>query len=163
MTTPTEYTRFVLQKYRRGLIEFTQDKNPLEDGDTLKKWNMKKIATCNDTVSFWDVGFLHRGQLAYQQNPRHTGFSPSYFFPRTMPPPKYWWCRDADWLPRWGKATKQRAQLMKEMRTYWMKKWFDEKVPAIKQKLLEITPLPEDIVEHLSDYFEYPYQIKSIN
>jgi len=72
----------------------------------------------------------------------------------------YWWCRDGDWLPYWGKATEMRAQLMQELRAYWVNEWFGKTIPKIKNMLLETTKLIPDIVEVIPTYFEYPYQIK---
>ena len=64
-------------------------------------------------------------------------------------------------MPKWGKETENRANLVKEIRAYWVEKWFSKTVPAIKKALLQSTRLPEDIVEFLPEYFEYPYEIKS--
>jgi len=55
-------------------------------------------------------------------------------------------------IPCWGKATKNRAELMNELRSYWKKK-----------VILETTPLPEDVVNLLQEYCgrnwgnKYPY------
>ena len=69
-------------------------------------------------------------------------------------------CQDGDWMPFWGDLTKTRATLMKEMRSYWVDKWFGKMIPRIKNAIKETTILPEDIIEELPHYFEYPYQIK---
>ena len=124
--------------------------------DHPKNWNMKKVAT-QGTNTFWEVGYHHRKhELALM------GFSDTYFFPSTTPPSKYWWCRDGDWLPYWGEETKKRMQLVKELRTYWMNKWFEKIIPEIKIAILTNTNLPEDIVEILPQYFEYPYEKKCL-
>jgi len=155
--------RYVLQHYRRAMIEknFKQTlvENLFQKKDSPINWNMKKIAV-SGIDTFWEAGYIHRGRLAYQQNPIHTGFSPSFYFERTSPPTKYWWCRDGDWLPYWSNATIQRATLVKEIRAYWANKWFGETIPKIKQTLLDTTKLPEDIIEIIPEYFEYPYEIK---
>ena len=70
------------------------------------------------------------------------------------------WCREANWLPCWGEKTKKRANLMKELRNYWLNKWFSKIVPEIKKTLIETTPIPEDVINFLPEYFEYPYQTK---
>jgi len=75
----------------------------------------------------------------------------------------YWFCPARNLrncMPKWGKATKQRSKLVKEIRAFWANKWCVETVPEIKKALLKTTPLPEDIVEILPEYFEYPYEIK---
>ena len=155
--------KYVLQHYRRAMIEKNQTSanNLFQKKDSPINWNMKKIAV-SGIDTFWEVGWVHRGQLAYQTNQAHTGFTPAYFFPRIVPPPKYWWCRDGDWLPYWGEETKKRQKLTKEIRAFWANKWFGETVPEIKKTLLKTTPLPEDIVEFLPEYFEYPYETKNI-
>jgi len=48
---------------------------------------------------------------------------------------------------------------MTEMRAYWCNRWFNEIIPDIKQILVELTPLPEDIVCIIPEYFEYPYEV----
>ena len=162
MTDALDYVRHVIQDHRRGMIAYAVGENLFERKDNGDNWDMRKMAI-SGVETFWEVGWLHRGQLAFQIDPSNVGFSPSYFYPRVQPPPKYWWCRDADWVPYWGKATEKRSNLMKEMRAYWMNKWFSETVPEIKKTILETTPIPEDIVEILPEYFEYPYQTKSVN
>ena len=62
--------------------------------------------------------------------------------------------------PRWGKITKKRAELMNEFRSYWKNKWFNETIPEIKKVILETTFLPEDVVNMLQEYYQYPYQTK---
>jgi len=64
-------------------------------------------------------------------------------------------------MPRWGKATKQRAKLVREIRAFWVNKWYGETIPEIKKVLVETTNLPEDVIEMLPEYFAYPYEIKS--
>jgi hypothetical protein len=44
-----------------------------------------------------------------------------------------------------------------------MNKWFGETVPEIKKTLLDTTPFPEDVINLLPEYFEYPYQTKMVN
>jgi hypothetical protein len=156
--------RHVIQDHRRGMIAYAVGENLFERKDNGDNWDMRKMAI-SGVETFWEVGWLHRDprcELAFQIDPSNVGFSPSYFYPRVQPPPKYWWCRDADWLPYWGKLTEKRANLMKELRTHWMNKWFGKTVPEIKKTILETTPIPEDIVEILPEYFEYPYQTKMV-
>ena len=162
MTNAYDYSRHVVGNYRRGMIGYAVGEQLFDRKDKGENWDMRKVAV-QGADTFWEVGWLHRGQLAFQINPANVGFGPSYFYPRIMPPTKYWWCRDADWVPYWGKATEKRANLMKEMRVHWMNKWFGETVPEIKKILLKTTPLPEDVVNFLPEYFEYPHQTKSVN
>ena len=62
--------------------------------------------------------------------------------------------------PRWGIITKMRAEAMNELRSYWKNKWFNETIPEIKKVMLETTLLPEDIVNILQKYYQYPHQTK---
>ena len=159
MASSYEYKRYVVGggHYRPGMIEMTDEKNIIH----WKKWNMRKVALSGMNI-FWEVGYIHRGRLAYQTNSAHTGFCPSYFYSRLIPPSDYWWCRDGDWMPFWGNLTKTRAALMTEIRGYWRKKWFGEEIPKIKTAIKEVTILSEDIIEDLSTYYEYPYQVKKL-
>ena len=161
MTNAYDYSKHVVGNYRRGMIGYAVGEQLFDRKDKSENWDMRKVAV-SGADTFWEVGWLHRGQLAFQIDPANVGFSPSYFYPRIQPPPKYWWCRDADWVPYWGKATEKRSNLMKEMRAYWMNKWFGETVPEIKKTLLKTTPLPEDVVNLLPEYFEYPHQTKMV-
>jgi len=162
MSTPHKYKRYVTSHYRGGCGNFAEIK--FMGSDNPSKWNMKKKQVFGEMADaiFWEIGYIHRGQLAYQTNPRHTGFSPSYFLPRQNPPLPYWWCRDGDWLPYWGEATEQRSKIMKEIRMYWLNLWFGKTIPEIKNTIKDITPLPEDIINELPQYFEYPYQHKTL-
>ena len=162
MTNAYDYSKHVVGNYRRGMIGYAIGEQLFDRKDKSENWDMRKVAV-SGTDTWWEVGWLHRGQLAFQIDPSNVGFSPSYFYPRVQPPPKYWWCRDADWVPYWGKATEKRSNLMKEMRAYWMNKWFSETVPEIKETLLKTTPLPEDVVNLLPEYLEYPHQTKMVN
>lgn len=158
MSSEYEYNKYVVGggHFRRGMIDVLGVEHTSHNP---KKWNMRRFAM-SGTAVFWEVGYIHRGTLAYQSNPVDT--SPSFFFPRTSPPLPLWWCRDGDWLPFWGESTRLHAALTKEVRGYWINKWFGSQIPQIKQSIKESTNLPEDIIEDLSDYFEYPYQIKKL-
>ena len=160
MANPYDYMRYILPHYRRGIMEKNQisEENLFYKHDTPINWNMKKIASTG--ADAWEVGYIYRSQL--QSYPDHRMPISSYFFPRITPPQKYWWCRNGNWMPYWGEETKKRQNLAKEIRAFWMNKWFGETIPEIKKTILETTNLPEDIVEFLPRYFEYPYEIKSI-
>ena len=162
MANAYDYSRHVVGNYRRGMAGLQFGGGDLFDrNDKGENWNMRKIAVQREDT-FWEVGWLHRGYMSaftYGSPDPHD----SYFYPRTPPPRKYWWCRDSDWLPYWGDATKKRANLMKEIRALWMNKWFGETVPEIKKTLLDTTPFPEDVINLLPEYFEYPYQTKMVN
>ena len=155
MSTSYEYKKYVVGggHYRLGMISTN---HTFKNNDHPNKWNMRKFAI-STSHCWWDVGYIHRGRLAYQRNSANTGFTPSYFFPRIMPPEQYWWCRDGDWIPFWGDSTKLRVELMKDLRTYWINKWSGDIIPKIKKALVETTNLPEDIIELMPEYFEYPY------
>jgi len=153
------------------MIAYAVGEQLFDGKDKGENWNMRKVAV-SGTDTFWEVGWLYRKKrdlklttpFAFETNNDLIGYnSAPYFYPRSMPPTKYWWCRDADWVPYWGKATENRANLMKEIRTYWMNKWFGEIIPEIKNTLLKTTSLPEDVVNLLPEYFEYPHQTKPNN
>ena len=169
MANAYDYSRHVVGNYRRGMIGYAVGEQLFDGKDKGENWNMRKVAV-SGADTFWEVGWLHRNKLDFKLT-KYLAFGEDligldrapYFYPRITPPTKYWWCRDADWVPYWGKATKNRANLMKEMRGYWMNKWFGETVPEIKKILLKTTPIPEDVVNFLPEYFEYPHQSKSVN
>ena len=73
-----------------------------------------------------------------------------------------WWCRCNHWRPFWGCLTKQHADLMNEMRTYWMKRWFEKEKPQIVKKLHTWTRLNSDNIGMIVDYLPFPYQVKRI-
>ena len=153
MTDAYHYMRYVIQNHRRGMIAYATGENLFDRRDKAENWNMRKAAF-SGADTFWEVGWLHRAN--------RRGMQESYFYSPDIPPAKYWWCRDAHWSPYWGKETENRAKLMKEMRAYWVNKWFGETVPEIKETLLKTTPLPEDVVNLLPEYFEYPHQTKMV-
>ena len=173
MANAYDYAKRVVPNYRRGMIGYAVGEQLFDRKDKSENWNMRKVAV-SGADTFWEVGWLHRNKLdftlkkclAFETENGLIGhdenFSEPYFYPRITPPTKYWWCRDADWVPYWGKATEKRANLMKEIRAYWMNKWFSETVPEIKKTLLKTTQLPEDVVNLLPEYFEYPHQTKMV-
>jgi len=72
----------------------------------------------------------------------------------------------------WNEQNQIHDKLMKEMRAYWVNKWFGEQteIENIRQTetkniIIEMTILPEDVIELIGTYLrrppaEYPYQIK---
>ena len=74
----------------------------------------------------------------------------------------------------WNKQNQIYDKLMKEMRAYWVNKWFSEQteIENIRQTeteniIIEMTILPEDVIELIGTYLrrppaEYPYQVKYI-
>ena len=162
MANAYDYAKRVVPNYRRGMIGYAVGEQLFDRKDKSENWNMRKVAV-SGTDTWCEVGWLHRSHIDFQAiHPANVEVCHPYFYPRFMPPGKYWWCRDADWVPYWGKATEKRANLMKEIRAYWMNKWFSETVPEIKETLLKTTPLPEDVVNLLPEYFEYPHQTKMV-
>ena len=105
--------------------------------------------------------YNHYNQIIIGKNYEHAIFArPGY---NSHNPTPYYFCsarNSQNCMPNWGKATKQRAKLVREIRAFWAKKWCTETIPAIKKALLQSTRLPEDIVEFLPEYFEYPHEIK---
>jgi len=164
MANAYDYAKHVVLNYRRGMIAYAVGVQLFDRKDKSENWNMRKVAV-SGTDTWWEVGWLHRSKLDFTletENYLVEDLGYPYFYPHTMPAGKYWWCRDADWVPYWGKATEKRSNLMKEIRAYWMNKWFGETVPEIKETLLKTTPLPEDVVNLLPEYFEFPYQTKMV-
>ena len=150
MATIDNYKKYVVSGgcYRQGLMprrwsRRTRSVQTFEPGDYPEKWNMGHVGVgCQQSNDiFLKVGYIHCGP--HQINIKKIGYSPSFYSPCKKPPAKYWWCRDGDWVPLWGAATKQRSELVKEIRAYW-----------IKKVLLETTDLPEDIIEMVPEYFE---------
>jgi len=162
MATAIEYKKYVTKNHQRGMVSvkgmtFQNSFNDLitppifERRDNGRNWDMRQVACdCSGNI-FLEVGWLQA------DNSPDIDIDP--YLEKNMIN-KYWWCREANWLPYWGKETKKRANLMKDIRNYWLNKWFSKIVPEIKKTLLETTPIPEDIVNFLPEYFEYPYQTK---
>ena len=172
MTTRSHYTRFVIGKsgenYVEGMVEY--GKRIFEKGDSPKKWGMVCFAPRLDErdgayddggdnkSSYWNIGFVSDEYKELYSFPSMEGKN----FAWCTKPTPYWFCRTRNWMPYWGKATKRRAKLVKEIRAFWAEKWYTETVPKIKNALVETTPIPKDIVDFvLPEYFEYPYEIKS--
>jgi hypothetical protein len=171
MTTRNHYKRIVIGKnglnYVEGMAECGQ-KRIFKRRDTPKKWGMICFAPrvaqgvyddgADNKTSYWNVGFVSKSN----KTPLHMHRSMDGNFAWNHKPTPYWFCRTRNWMPYWGKATKQRAELVKEIRTYWVNKWYSETVPEIKKALVETTPLPKDVIDFvMPEYFEYPYEIKS--
>ena len=72
----------------------------------------------------------------------------------------------------WNKRNQIHDKLMKEMRAYWVNKWFgefksQEELTEIENIITERTTLPEDVIGLIVEYLprrsgEYPYQVKYI-
>ena len=72
----------------------------------------------------------------------------------------------------WNKRNQIHDKLMKEMRAYWVNKWFgefksQEELTEIENIITEMTTLPEDVIGLIVGYLprrsgEYPYQVKYI-
>ena len=133
MTDPSNYNKYVVVggHYKSTLLRRTHARQTrstwlFTPNDCPDKWNMENAGTRNGSRdTFWNVGYIHR----YKHSRDHHL--------------KYWWCRYGDWIPLWDKSTKQRRDLMIEIRTFWVNKI-----------ILETTPLPEDIVSMLPEYLE---------
>ena len=72
-----------------------------------------------------------------------------------------------DWRPFWGKATEMRAQLMSEIRNYWINRFYSVELPNIKKSLLKATAATknrvavcEDNINGIIEMIPYPYGIK---
>tara|TARA_Y100000817_G_scaffold309385_1_gene298440 strand:- start:767 stop:1273 length:507 start_codon:yes stop_codon:yes gene_type:complete len=167
MSNEREYTQIVIRGsgYRRGIID---PGKLFSKYDKPKNWNMRgdylghQMKNGVRHVNFWQVGYIHRHTL-FAGSTNNQSLSFPFHFPLTIPSTKYWWCRQGNWLPFWGAATKQKSRLMKEIRHYWSSKWFNDTLPKIKNILTEKTPLPKDIIVELtsSPFLEYPYGIKT--
>jgi len=155
MASPHNYMRYVLPHHGVGWITTSvagDGPKLFQSSDCPEKWNMKKGG--DGVCGIWTVGYIWRSF----EDVCPCGDGGAVL--GVQPQPKYWWCRDADWLPYWGEATKLRADICVELRAYWVDKWFGTTVPEIKRAILETTKLVPDIVEELPQYFEYPYEIK---
>ena len=151
MASEYQYKRFVIghNYIGSGLVGGTQPafNDKPNYNDNPKKWEMIPM-TDTTLFSYWKVGYIN-DRIKDQTAQRYPFLA------------LYWWCRGGDWLPYWGESTKKRAQLMKEIRAYWLNDWFGKTIPEIKNILLETNKLIPDIVNELPNYLEYPYQIKS--
>jgi len=165
------YNHFVIgtngENYVEGMVEYGGAKI-FERKDSPKKWGMTCFAErtaegvyddgADNKTSYWNIGFVSDEFNELYSFPSMEGKN---FVWCTKPSP-YWFCRTRKWMPYWGKATEQRAELVQAIRAYWVNKWYSETVPEIKKALIEATNLPKDIIEFvLPEYFEYPYEIKS--
>ena len=160
MSTCHQYNNIVIgRNYVEGMLETVPQKRLFNVRDTPRKWAMTLFSRGRRSI-FWNIGYVSDRQNELVSMSKSVDYSKAYFSYCRDPEP-YWWCRDRIWMPYWGEATNQRAILMKELRTFWQNKWFNETIPAIKKVLVETTRLCEDVVELLPDYFEYPYEIKS--
>jgi len=173
MATHHQYKRFVIGKngvnYVEGMIEYGRDHVFLKK-DGPKKWGMScfgkmsaaEMSALSDgdkKTSYWNLGFVSDEYDELYLFPSMEGKN----FAWCTKPTPYWFCRKRNWMPYWGKATKQRHELMNEMRAYWMNKWYGKTIPEIKHWLLKANPgLPEVIIGGLPEYFEYPHQVKTI-
>jgi hypothetical protein len=100
---------------------------------------MKRVTSFQRSSDiFWTVGYINYGQFS-QKKLINVGYNPSFYC--SSDNKKYWWCRDGNWIPEWGEATEQRCNLMKELRTFY-----------VKRAILEVTSLPEDIVGLFLEY-----------
>ena len=151
-----------------GMVEYGNEQ-VFGKRDSPKKWGMICFAPrvaqgvyddgADNKTSYWNIGFVSDPFGELYSFPSLVGKN----FAWCTKPTPYWFCRTRNWMPYWGKATKQRRELVNEIRTYWSNKWCTETVPEIKKVLVETTPIPKDVVEFvLPEYFEYPYEIKSL-
>jgi len=163
MANEYEYKKYVISNYyTEGVIVGCRFK-VLNDHDHPQKWEMKCLATTTTLQpltpeSFWKIEYINNRNTF--ENPRSHPEELRWSQRHIVGLELYWWCRDGDWLPYWNKSTKQRALLMKEIRTYWLREWLGKTIPTIKNILLETTKLIPDIVNELPNYLEYPYQTK---
>jgi len=170
MANRSYYNRFVIGKtgenYVEGMTEYGQ-KRVFKKRDSPKNWGMSCFAKRtamgvyddgrNNKTSFWNIGFVSDEYNELHSFPSIEGKNFAYCA-KSSP---YWFCRTRNWMPYWGKATKQRAELVKEIRAYWAKKWCTQILPEMKKAIMSSTPIPEDVYdEHFANIFEYPYEIK---
>jgi hypothetical protein len=168
MSTRRNYNKVVIGKnYVEGMVECGQNR-VFQKQDSPKKWKMTCFAPrvaegvyddgYDNKTSYWNVGFVSDHFKELYSFPSIEGVN----FAWCAKPTPYWFCRTRNWMPYWGDATKQRRELVKEIRSFWANKWCTEIVPEMKKALIETTNLPPDVVEFvMPELFEYPYEIKS--
>jgi len=183
MATRFHYKQIIIGRhYTEAMAECGQNRI-FEKRDSPEKWGMSCFAPrvaegvyddgADNKTSFWNIGFVSDKFGELSLFPSMVGKN----FAWCITPSPYWFCRTRKWMPYWGEATTQRAALMTDIRTFWRHKWYDEIIPEIKNALVEITlvavdkhgrkqrrpALPKDVIDFvLPEYFEYPYEIKSI-
>ena len=169
MANHYHYKRYVIGKngirYVEGMVEYGRD-NVFKSTDSPKKWGMTCFDDCGEEegvyddgadniTSYWNIGFVSDEYKELYSFPSMFG---KHFAWCTKPSP-YWFCRTRNWMPYWGKATRQRHKLVKEIRAHWAEKWRTETLPEMKKALVETTPIPKDVVDFvMTGYFEYPYE-----
>ena len=159
MATASDYKNFVVAKhYVLGTLDAKRhfSNPPWNRGpwhDCAAYWSMAPcfLTPWSQRWGYWYIGYTTCG--AEEVGRVHIAYDNG---------PAYWWCRKGDWLPLWGNLTKRRAELTKEMRDYWIRKWQDVIIPQIKDVLRETTNLPDDIINTIPNYFEYPFEAHPI-
>jgi hypothetical protein len=167
MTTRRNYNKLVIGKnYVEGMVECGR-KRVFGKRDSPKKWGMSCFAPrvaegvyddgADNKTSWWNIGFVSDEFGELHLFPSVVGKNFAY----CINPTSYWFCRKRKWMPYWGRATKQRSKLVKEIRAFWANKWCVETLPAMKKALADTTSIPDDILEFvMPEYIEYPYEIK---
>ena len=160
MTSAYEYKMHVIG---RNYVEGIAERNRVfKMSDTPKKWGMSLFSRENRRT-FYNIGFVSDKLNGLYSAPAGID-GINFAWNQDKHPKPYWFCRSPySWMPYWGEATKQRAELGKEIRAYWAHKWCTKTLPEMRKAILDSTPIPEDVYdEHFAGIFEYPHEIKNV-
>ena len=62
-----------------------------------------------------------------------------------------------------ARLQKNKAECMKELKNYWIGRWYGKDLPKIRETLMkELICLPEVVVDIIVEHLPYPYEIKKI-
>ena len=127
MANHYHYKRYVIGKsgtrYVEGMVEYGRG-NVFKSTDSPKKWGMSCFDDCGEEegvyvqapcTSYWNIGFVSDEYKELYSFPSMFGKN----FAWCAKPSPYWFCRTRNWMPYWGKATRQRHKLVKEIRAHW--------------------------------------------
>ena len=66
-------------------------------------------------------------------------------------------------LHAWTYLQENKAECMKELKNYWIARWYGKDLPKIRETLMkELICLPEVVVDIIVEHLPYPYGIKKI-
>ena len=124
MATRFHYKQIIIGRhYTEAMAECGQNRI-FEKRDSPEKWGMSCFAPrvaegvyddgADNKTSFWNIGFVSDKFGELSLFPSMVGKN----FAWCITPSPYWFCRTRKWMPYWGEATTQRADLMTDIRLY---------------------------------------------